>query len=357
MCGDDQVWHQVQQDTLPVSVAQNCWNSFLQGAGGDLAKGVPDPNFNPLAISSYACSAVDALLSCLTTLSDCSKGIINFICGTAVGGLTGGLEGAAVGAAGGLGSLLSCICITFDPSSVTVDDLGGKDWTGFDGGGPGSLGDPYFDPIGFEIPSGNCTPGQTSSASAAATNLGPSVVDVTAASQTGSTSVASTTTSSNSTADASADLGIRLELEYARARVWPPAQPALVPSQRPSPIPCRVFCAQVRIRLDQELAITRAAFLGTLEIDNGETTDSLTGIKVDLEITDDSANHNPVNSLFGITGPQLSGLTAVDGTGQVAPGATGTAQFTFIPTDQAAVNGPTEYHIGGRSPTSTTARP
>jgi hypothetical protein len=111
-------------------------------------------------------------------------------------------------------------------------------------------------------------------------------------------------------------------------------------------------CAQVRIKIDQEAVMTRAAFLGTLEIENGNPT-SLENISVSLEVKDGEGNI--VNDLFGITSPILSNISAVDGSGVLTgddPATTqdegiGSAKWTFIPTNLAAPELPTQYSIGG----------
>ena len=111
-------------------------------------------------------------------------------------------------------------------------------------------------------------------------------------------------------------------------------------------------CAQVRISIDQEAVMTRSAFLGTLEIDNGNPT-NLTNLAVTLQITDQ--NGNIVNNLFGITNPTLKNITAVDGTGILTgddPNTSqneglGSAEWTFIPTNLAAPQTATTYSIGG----------
>ncbi len=105
-------------------------------------------------------------------------------------------------------------------------------------------------------------------------------------------------------------------------------------------------CATVKLQIDQTAALTRSAFTGTLTITNGMSSDALQDIEVDLSVTD--ANGNPVAGSFYISAPTFSGgLTAVDGTGTLAALATGTVQYTFIPSDSAAIDGPTLYHIGG----------
>ena len=111
-------------------------------------------------------------------------------------------------------------------------------------------------------------------------------------------------------------------------------------------------CAQVRITIDQEAVMTRSAFLGNLEIDNGNST-SLTNLTVILQITDQ--NGNIVNNLFGITNPILKNITAVDGTGILIGDdpntpqneGLGSAEWTFIPTNLAAPQTATTYSIGG----------
>ncbi|BAZ10924.1 hypothetical protein NIES4071_27480 [Calothrix sp. NIES-4071] len=111
-------------------------------------------------------------------------------------------------------------------------------------------------------------------------------------------------------------------------------------------------CAQVRISIDQEAVMTRSAFLGELEIDNGNTT-NLENLTVTLQVKD--AQGNVVNDLFGITNPILKNITAVDGTGILRGDdpntpqdeGIGGAEWTFIPTNLAAPEVPTQYSIGG----------
>jgi Ca2+-binding RTX toxin-like protein len=111
-------------------------------------------------------------------------------------------------------------------------------------------------------------------------------------------------------------------------------------------------CAQVRISIDQEAVMTRSAFLGNLEIDNGNYT-NLNNLAITLRITDQ--NGNIVDNLFGITNPTLKNITAVDGTGILTgddPNSPlneglGSAEWTFIPTHLAAPQTATNYNIGG----------
>ena len=89
--------------------------------------------------------------------------------------------------------------------------------------------------------------------------------------------------------------------------------------------------------------LTRSAFLGTLEIENGGSTD-ITGVQVTLDFRDGSGL-SAVNK-FVTEGPALSSLTGVDGAGVLAGGANGSAVYTFIPTLEAAPDRPFSYQIG-----------
>jgi uncharacterized delta-60 repeat protein len=111
-------------------------------------------------------------------------------------------------------------------------------------------------------------------------------------------------------------------------------------------------CAKVKIKIDQEAIMTRAAFLGELEIDNGNLSD-LTNLSVNLQVRD--ANGKVVNELFGIDAPTLKNITAVNGTGILKSDdpntpqdeGLGSAKWTFIPTNLAAPEVATQYSIGG----------
>jgi len=104
-------------------------------------------------------------------------------------------------------------------------------------------------------------------------------------------------------------------------------------------------CASIELQIDQSATLTRDAFAGTLDITNNQSA-ALTSMQLVLNITD--ANGNPVNGQFYISSPTFTGsLTAVDGTGVLPADASGTVNYTFIPDDSAAANGPTVYYIGG----------
>lgn len=103
-------------------------------------------------------------------------------------------------------------------------------------------------------------------------------------------------------------------------------------------------CARIRLRIQQEMVLTRSAFLGTLELENNSGS-ALSNILVTLDIRD--TNNVPVNDRFGLRPPQLQGLSAVDGTGVLTPGASGSAMWTIIPARTAAPEAPATYYVGG----------
>ncbi len=116
------------------------------------------------------------------------------------------------------------------------------------------------------------------------------------------------------------------------------------PASMPRAAAAEGVCARVRIRIEQEAVMTRAAFVGTLEIDNDGIT-PITGIQVTLDFRD--AGTNSASDKFVTRGPKLVGLTDVDGNGQIPAGASGSAQYTFIPNRDAAPTAPAIYKIGG----------
>jgi hypothetical protein len=101
-------------------------------------------------------------------------------------------------------------------------------------------------------------------------------------------------------------------------------------------------CTQVTLQLDQSVVVTLNAFNATLSIQNDKT-DPVTNIGVTIEVT--NAQGDNVTNLFDIESPALTGLTAVDGTGTLAPSATGQAVFTLIPTNAAAPTTSTFYYV------------
>ena len=59
------------------------------------------------------------------------------------------------------------------------------------------------------------------------------------------------------------------------------------------------ICAKVRVRIVQELVLTRDAFNARLEMENGENSD-LENIKVEIIITQTYGTGDPANGVFSI---------------------------------------------------------
>ncbi len=104
-------------------------------------------------------------------------------------------------------------------------------------------------------------------------------------------------------------------------------------------------CATVQLKISQQVTIARSAFDASFELDNQKPSDTLTDVSVNLQVFDMSGDN--VTSLFYIGTPTLQGLTAVDGTGTLAPDTSGTANWTIIPTNAAAADGITNYLVEG----------
>jgi hypothetical protein len=100
----------------------------------------------------------------------------------------------------------------------------------------------------------------------------------------------------------------------------------------------------VTLQIDQRAVIERNAFKATLQLNNNAAV-SISDLQVTINPVD--ASGNPATNLFDVLPPTLTGLNAVDGTGSMASGASGTASWTIIPANGAAPTGPTQFAIGG----------
>lgn len=105
-----------------------------------------------------------------------------------------------------------------------------------------------------------------------------------------------------------------------------------------------LLCARVGLRVEQTATLTRSAFRASFTMTN-PTAGAVSAIGVAIDIRDRQGN--PANDRFVIAPPTLVGLSGVTGSGTLAPGASGTATWTIIPTDAAALVEPTEYAFGG----------
>lgn len=305
VCGPDRHWHISDAQIIPVCVSQSCWEAIqdkLKDKLQELAKSGGNIK-DLLEWKGLLCDALGLLNNCLTG-DACIETILGMVCGVATGDVVGAISSAL-----GFGQ---CWCPSL-PSLPRTGGTSGPDGSGGGfgpgGSGPGGPSDPVPVPIFWDY-SPNCTPGETQDYSAGA----------------------------------SGGIGYRMvAVPHVSRGVSQPAT-AVMGKPRSSGGGGSV-CARVRLRLEQQAVVTRAAFLGTLEVDNGRTDISLTNIQVTLDFRD--SDHNPANDKFAVGAPVLSGLTAVDGTGSIAPSATGRAQWTFLPTHDAAPDQPTVYWVGG----------
>jgi len=104
-------------------------------------------------------------------------------------------------------------------------------------------------------------------------------------------------------------------------------------------------CASITLQISQKLVMTREAFEGTLTINNGNTQNAMTNIKLNLEVK--NSQGVLCNDLFQINTKALSILTGIDGTGSLDAGKTGSASILFIPEKGAAPQVATSYSFGG----------
>ncbi|VDI49478.1 Hypothetical predicted protein [Mytilus galloprovincialis] len=106
-------------------------------------------------------------------------------------------------------------------------------------------------------------------------------------------------------------------------------------------------CAKVRVRIVQELVLTRDAFNARLEIENGETS-ALENIMVEIRITQTYGNGEYSKDKFSIGKPSLIGISDVDGEGTLGKDLSGSAEWLMIPYSTAAPQEDTLYDVGGQ---------
>ena len=105
-------------------------------------------------------------------------------------------------------------------------------------------------------------------------------------------------------------------------------------------------CAVVRIRIEQELAVTREAFLARLEIENQEDS-PLEQAELEIIITD-SRSGEQATHLFSIGDEMLSGsLTRVNNKWLLPSEMTGAVEWLIIPYSEAAPESDHAYDVGG----------
>ena len=105
-------------------------------------------------------------------------------------------------------------------------------------------------------------------------------------------------------------------------------------------------CAVVRIRIEQELAVTRVAFLAKLEIENKESS-LLTQGSLEILIVDTDTGAQSTH-LFAISNETLYGsLTATNGGWSLPSESSGKVEWLIIPYSEAAPKSDRTYDVGG----------
>ena len=105
-------------------------------------------------------------------------------------------------------------------------------------------------------------------------------------------------------------------------------------------------CAVVRIRIEQEIALTREAFLARLEIENQENS-LLERIGLEIVITDSETGEQATH-LFSIGNETLSGSLSDSSMGWSLPSQmTGSSEWLIIPYSEAAPDSDHTYDVGG----------
>jgi hypothetical protein len=123
-----------------------------------------------------------------------------------------------------------------------------------------------------------------------------------------------------------------------------PAQPVVSQPNYTFPPSTNGAVVSVTLQIDQTAVIAANAFHATLNLTNNSD-GQVTDLKVTINPVD--TNGNPATNAFFVQAPSLSGLNAVDGTGSLAIGAGGQANWTIVPTTNAAPLGSTQYGMGG----------
>ena len=104
------------------------------------------------------------------------------------------------------------------------------------------------------------------------------------------------------------------------------------------------ICATVQLQINQTAVVARSAFEATLAVQNNRPNE-ITDLSANIIIRD--AKGDDVTSDFYISAPTLTGFASLSGSGTLAADASGTAEWTIIPTAAAAANGITTYYVSG----------
>ncbi|MCS6855442.1 MAG: hypothetical protein NZ523_11930, partial [Elioraea sp.] len=266
--------------SVPVSLNPLFCGEDVYGAWGSLREWISDPTKANAA--SLGCDVIGMLMQCLGA-DDCVQAVVSTLCNVGGGALFGGAVGAGIGLVDALSDILGGLCsLGAGGGGGSGGGEGGGGWFGWWFGGGDVVGT-WNTPIIWQGPPVDCRPGPSDAAGAS------------------------------------------------------------VQSGTPSPTEAGV-CAQVRLRLEQEAVITRTAFLGTLELDNGSG--RLEDVRLLLDIRD--AAGGDANEKFIILGPDASGFGGGPDAWTLGPNASGALRYTFIPAVGAATDLPERYRIGGK---------
>ena len=108
-------------------------------------------------------------------------------------------------------------------------------------------------------------------------------------------------------------------------------------------------CASVTLQLSQHLVMTRQAFRGTLKVKNGNDTNAMTDVRLNLSVTDEEG-HVATEREFQT---EVEALNNFEGASELGNGwtlgaqQTGTASILFIPTKYAAPTHSVRYTFSG----------
>ncbi len=309
ICGNNNVARQGS-----ISLSAICTARDVKECLDSIGETIESENF-----ASLGCNAIAEVLACSgVELSPCKKAAISGVCAVAVTVASDGALGESA-LPGALGDALGCFCDKFPNIPLPVYQFG----TGTPGyiGHCLDCGGPYYTSpfTGYLIPQRAPTPARWLN-----------VI---------SDPVVQTSVPGGDCSNGSIEAAKTRKLTTSGASG---AAPRLKPPQKSNT--SQGVCAQILLQIDQSVVMSRTAFSGSLTIDDGGSTD-ISGIHVTLAFQD--AANSDASDKFVVEGPVLNTLTAVDGTGTLAGGATGSATYTFIPMDDAAPTAPTTYLIGG----------
>lgn len=104
-------------------------------------------------------------------------------------------------------------------------------------------------------------------------------------------------------------------------------------------------CARVELRIEQSAVLTRDAFLASLQLINSSDMDAMESVAVTIVVEDSEGVDR--TDRFGIPSPLLTGIGDVGGAGSVPASSTASAEWTIIPTSEAAPDAPQVYLVRG----------